>query len=239
MQQLARKPVRGFDNLGFGSTESEGQRVAFLDLPGLWTIWSSVRGPAALPFPPLNGRQPLCLQPFVSWLLGLDAAGRLAASGQEIGMRNTLAMLAVWGWAGFAVAASVQVQVQDGAGKPVSNAVVFLESPEAARLVKPLTGVQVAQEHKQFVPQVITVTRGTPKQPQVRTMCERLTWLRMGGQATISSRGADSRSGGLWRMCSKRGMGSFCTICQGNGEILDSVYTLCSGTVLLLEPASS
>ena len=76
-------------------------------------------------------------------------------------MRNTLAMLAVWGWAGFAVAASVQVQVQDGAGKPVSNAVVFLESPEAARLVKPLTGVQVAQEHKQFVPQVITVTRGT------------------------------------------------------------------------------
>lgn len=76
-------------------------------------------------------------------------------------MRNALAMLSVLGWAGISAAAGVHVQLQDDAGHPVSDAVVFLESPEAARLVKPLVGAQVAQEHRQFVPQVSVVTRGT------------------------------------------------------------------------------
>ena len=38
-------------------------------------------------------------------------------------------------------------------------------------------------------------------------MWERFTWLRIGGQATTNSRATAGTSGGLWRMCSKRGMG--------------------------------
>lgn len=57
--------------------------------------------------------------------------------------------------------ASVQVDVRDGAGQPVSGAVVFLESTEAQRAARPLQGVEMAQEKKQFVPGVLVVTTGT------------------------------------------------------------------------------
>ena len=38
------------------------------------------------------------------------------------------------------LAASVQFDVRDEAGNPLSDAVVFLESPEEAKAVKPLQG---------------------------------------------------------------------------------------------------
>ena len=66
-------------------------------------------------------------------------------------------------WASAAVGwcANVQVNVHDSAGKPVSGAMVFLESTEAKRAVQPLQGVEMAQEKRQFVPSVLIVTTGT------------------------------------------------------------------------------
>lgn len=58
-------------------------------------------------------------------------------------------------------AASVQVDVRDGAGQPVAGAVVFLESAQARQAVRPLPGIEMAQEKKHFVPDVLTVTTGT------------------------------------------------------------------------------
>ena len=64
-------------------------------------------------------------------------------------------------WASVAGGATVQVDVQDGSGKPVSGAVVFLESPQAQRAARPLPGIEMAQEKRQFVPGMLTVTTGT------------------------------------------------------------------------------
>ena len=59
-------------------------------------------------------------------------------------------------------AAAVNVVVTDPAGEPLTDAVVTLE-PAAGKLpVKPLAGVQIAQHHLQFDPQVTVVTVGTP-----------------------------------------------------------------------------
>jgi plastocyanin len=58
-------------------------------------------------------------------------------------------------------AGTVQVQVQDGAGKALADAVVFLESREARALAKPLQGAEMAQKAKQFEPTVLVVTAGT------------------------------------------------------------------------------
>jgi plastocyanin len=60
-----------------------------------------------------------------------------------------------------ATAGTVQVQVQDGAGKALTDAVVFLESREARALAKPLQGAEMAQKAKQFDPMVLVVTAGT------------------------------------------------------------------------------
>ena len=59
--------------------------------------------------------------------------------------------------AGGAQAGTVQVDVSDAAGKPVADAVVFLDSAEARKQVKPLAGVEMAQEKRQFVPGVLVV----------------------------------------------------------------------------------
>jgi plastocyanin len=59
-------------------------------------------------------------------------------------------------------AAPVSVQVSDTQGKPVAGAVVYLDSPAAARATRPLAQVEVIQAQRQFVPQVALVTRGTP-----------------------------------------------------------------------------
>jgi plastocyanin len=62
---------------------------------------------------------------------------------------------------GGAAAATVDVIVADGAGKPLADAVVMLE-PTAARLpVKPVSGVQITQVRRQFDPQVTVIPVGT------------------------------------------------------------------------------
>lgn len=58
-------------------------------------------------------------------------------------------------------AASVQVDVQDAAGQPLGGAVVYLESAEARRQVRPLAVQEVSQENKQFIPDVQVLTVGT------------------------------------------------------------------------------
>ena len=63
-------------------------------------------------------------------------------------------------WAG-----SVQVEVRDAAAdKPLDQAVVYLESAEARRQVRPMHGVVMAQQQKQFVPAVLVTTVGTEVQ---------------------------------------------------------------------------
>ncbi len=63
--------------------------------------------------------------------------------------------------AGAVQAASVQVDLSDAAGKPLADAVVFLESAESKRLVKPLPGAEMAQEKRQFAPLMMVVPVGT------------------------------------------------------------------------------
>jgi len=60
-----------------------------------------------------------------------------------------------------AMAATVQVQVHDNNGKPLADAVVFLESREARALTKPLQGAEMAQKAKVFDPTVLVVPVGT------------------------------------------------------------------------------
>lgn len=61
----------------------------------------------------------------------------------------------------LAHAATVSVQLQDTAGKPLPEGVVFLESREAKLLAKPLAGAEMAQIARQFTPRVLVVPAGT------------------------------------------------------------------------------
>jgi len=61
---------------------------------------------------------------------------------------------------GPAMAATVQIQVQDNDGKPLPDAAVFLESREARAIVKPATA-EMAQKAKVFDPTVLVVSVGT------------------------------------------------------------------------------
>jgi plastocyanin len=77
-------------------------------------------------------------------------------------MRPRLAFLAALLCVTAVQAANVNVVVTDGAGNPLTDAVVMLE-PVAGRLpVKPMAGVQIAQHDLQFSPQLTVVTLGTP-----------------------------------------------------------------------------
>ncbi|WP_418134762.1 methylamine utilization protein [Acidovorax carolinensis] len=60
-----------------------------------------------------------------------------------------------------AQATTVQIDVQDAAGKPLGDAVVFLESPQARRQVRPLAGLEMAQQKKQFLPDVLVLPVGS------------------------------------------------------------------------------
>ena len=62
---------------------------------------------------------------------------------------------------GCAWAGPVQVTVTDSSGKPLSDAVVFLDSPEAKAAVKPQSGIEVEQVSKQFSPLVSVVPVGS------------------------------------------------------------------------------
>ena len=66
--------------------------------------------------------------------------------------------------AGLVLAATVQVQVLDGSGKPLADAVAFLESREARAASRPAQGAEMAQVGKQFDPKVLVVPVGTSVQ---------------------------------------------------------------------------
>ncbi|HOB96027.1 MAG TPA: methylamine utilization protein [Aquabacterium sp.] len=72
-----------------------------------------------------------------------------------------LALLAALLVAAPALAASVEVQVSDGAGKPLPGAAVFLESKDARAAAKPGPAVDLVQANRQFQPAVTLVTVGT------------------------------------------------------------------------------
>jgi plastocyanin len=55
----------------------------------------------------------------------------------------------------------IDVRITDAAGKPISDAVVFLDSPQAREQVRPLAGIEVAQAERRFVQPVSVVTVGT------------------------------------------------------------------------------
>ena len=81
-------------------------------------------------------------------------------SGGRLWMRAVGGLLLA-GAAAQASGATVQVAVQDGGGRPLAAAVVFLESAEARKLVRPAQGVEMAQEKRQFVPDVMVIPVGT------------------------------------------------------------------------------
>ena len=75
--------------------------------------------------------------------------------------RGGLALCLVGSLGAFAHAGTVAVAVTDAAGQPLADAVVFLDSAEARKQVKPLVGVEMAQEKRKFVPGVLVVPVGT------------------------------------------------------------------------------
>jgi plastocyanin len=74
-------------------------------------------------------------------------------------VRLCLALSAAMAWPVWA--ATLSVTVVDGQGRPVPETVVFLDSPEAARAVKPLAAAEMAQKDKAFVPSVLVVPKGS------------------------------------------------------------------------------
>jgi plastocyanin len=60
-----------------------------------------------------------------------------------------------------ASAGTFQIKVQDSSGKPLPDAVVFLESPAAKAAAKPTTGVEIEQVARQFQPAVSVVATGS------------------------------------------------------------------------------
>ena len=72
-----------------------------------------------------------------------------------------LALLAALVVAFSVRAATVDLQVSDGAGKPLPGAALFLESKDAQAVARPGPPVDVVQVNRQFQPQVTLVTVGT------------------------------------------------------------------------------
>lgn len=58
-------------------------------------------------------------------------------------------------------AATLDVMVTDAAGQPLAEAAVFLESREARAQARPMAGVALGQQNKQFMQRVLVVTAGT------------------------------------------------------------------------------
>jgi plastocyanin len=69
-------------------------------------------------------------------------------------------------------AAPVEIEVQGRDGKPLAEAVAFLESAAAKAAAKPAAGVEIAQADKRFAPRVTVVTAGSavsfPNRDKVR-----------------------------------------------------------------------
>lgn len=69
-------------------------------------------------------------------------------------------ILVMCSW-GAARAGKLQLQVVNPQGNPLAQAVVYLESPEAAAAARPAKGVEISQSNRQFVPAVTVVPVGT------------------------------------------------------------------------------
>lgn len=70
-------------------------------------------------------------------------------------------ILAIAGPAAAAWGGTVSMQVNDAQGRALGDAVVFMESADAARAAKPLPGIEMSQRNKAFDPVTLVVTRGT------------------------------------------------------------------------------
>ena len=71
-------------------------------------------------------------------------------------------LLACFAASGLSVwAGNVQLQVNAPNGKPLVDAVVFLDSPAAKAQARPIVGAEIAQANRQFVPLVSVVTVGS------------------------------------------------------------------------------
>lgn len=71
-----------------------------------------------------------------------------------------------------AQAATVEIKVRGSDGKPLPEAVIFLESREAKAAAKPVANVEIAQAERRFVQRVTLVTAGSevhfPNRDKVR-----------------------------------------------------------------------
>ena len=76
-------------------------------------------------------------------------------------LRRPAAALMLVGLVPAATAATLEVEVLDRDGKPVPEAVVFLESAAARAASRPLPGVEIEQAAKRFTQRVSVVTVGT------------------------------------------------------------------------------
>lgn len=76
--------------------------------------------------------------------------------------QRVVAALALLAGSGWALASSVTIL--DAQGQPVANAVVSLQSPQAAKAVRASPTASLAQRDRQFVPSVLAIPRGTPVQ---------------------------------------------------------------------------
>jgi plastocyanin len=73
-------------------------------------------------------------------------------------------LIATLGWHLLASAASVTVQVVSANEKPLTDAVVYLDSAEARASVQPLKQVEIVQQHRRFVPKVTVIPVGSEVQ---------------------------------------------------------------------------
>lgn len=76
------------------------------------------------------------------------------------GLRCAVAMFAA-GITAAAGAANVTISAQGAAGQPLVDAVLLLEPASGKAPVKPVTGAEMGQANKQFMPLVTVVTVGT------------------------------------------------------------------------------
>jgi plastocyanin len=83
------------------------------------------------------------------------------ASRSSPDLRRGLAAVLSAGWLGLAAATPVEVTVTDAAGRPLADAVVFVESAAARAATRPLAGIDIVQVRKTFDPMVTVVTVGT------------------------------------------------------------------------------
>ena len=77
------------------------------------------------------------------------------------GLPVGLAALLLAAFSGPLFAGDVAVNVNDDTGKPLVDAVVYLESTAAKALSKPQTGTEIAQQDRKFVPTVTVVPAGS------------------------------------------------------------------------------